>query len=461
MMSKWQCAVQCAVVCATMSAGFAVAAAPEPATSGLEDHLLSAYGLTLYGAVDIGLQYDTHGVPVSDYYVAGTAAFIRPNDQKPVFAATPNNLGQSEIGLSGSEPLAGDWSTTFKLEVYFNPQSGQLSDGLKSLTLNNGRSVGQQRTGLDSSLAGEPLETAYIGFESATFGSLQFGRMLTLLSEGVALYDPQQMSSTFSLFGAQGTATGGGDTEDRRISSLAKYRGEWRAIHFGTDYKFGGAAQTPNSVWQFNLGADFGGGGLDAFYSRVKGAISASSLTATQVDTLPSLGIPTSNALAATVSDNTTLGLMTMYALGPYKLYAGYEFIRYANPDRPLAAGFEDIGGYTLAFINNSAYKIERQLQIFWTGIRYTAGSHLDLGLAYYGYQQNSFASGALAKCATAASADCSGAQTAISGSAVWRFNKRFDSYAGAMYSAVQDGLASSYLHTSLIATTVGLRFRF
>jgi predicted porin len=447
-------------LCVVMIPAFALAAAPDHAASGPEDHI-SAYGVTLYGTVDIGLQYDTHGVPVSDYYVAGTAAFIRPNDQKSVIAVTPSNLGQSEIGLSGLEPLAGDWSAVFQLEVFFNPQSGQISDGLKSLTLNNGRSVNQQSTGLDSSLAGEPFETALIGVESPTFGSVQFGRMLTLLSVGVAKYDPQQMSATFSLLGAQGTATGGGDTEDRRISSLAKYQGEWRTIHFGTDFKTSGAAGTPSSVLQFNLGANFGGGALDAFYSRVDGAISASSLSGSQVGALPSLGISTPTALAATVSDNTTLGLMTLYASGHYKLYAGYEFIRYTNPDRPLAAGFEDIGGYRLVFINNSAYDIGRRLQIFWSGVRYAVNSNLDLSLAYYGYRQNSFASGALAKCTTAASADCSGAQTAVAGSAAWRFSKRFDAYTGAMYSAVRDGLASSYIHTSLIASTVGVRFRF
>jgi predicted porin len=449
-----------AILCVAVSPGLAAAAAPVPAANGPDDHLMSAYGITLYGTVDIGLQYDTHGVPVSDYYVAGTAAFIRPNDQKSILAATPSNLGQSAIGLSGLEPLTGDWSGIFRLEVFFNPQSGQISDGLKSLTLNNGREVSQQKTGLDSSLAGEPFETAYVGFESPTFGSFQFGRMLTLLSEGVAKYDPQQTSATFSLLGAQGTATGGGDTEDRRISSLAKYHGEWRTIHFGIDFGFGGATGTPNSALQFNLGANIGEGALDAFYSRVKGAVSVSSLSASQVNSLP-LGLSAGNSLAATVSDNTTVGLMTMYGVGRYKLYAGYEFIRYANPDRPLAAGFEGIGGYTLAFINNAAYGIDRHLHIFWTGVRYAVNSNLDLGLAYYGYQQNSFATGELRDCTMAVSADCSGSQRAVSGSAVWRFSKQFDSYLGAMYSVVRDGLASSYIHTSLIASTVGIRFRF
>jgi predicted porin len=458
-MTRW---VQCALLCGAISPVFTGAAAQEGATSNAsDDHVLSAYGLTLYGTVDIGVQYDTHGVPASDYYVAGTAAFIRPNDRQPVVAATPSNLTQSEIGLSGLEALAGDWSAVLKLEVFFNPQSGQVSDGLKSLVLNNGRPESQQSTGLDSSLAGETFETAYVGVESRCLGSLLFGRMLTLLSDGVAKYDPQRVSGTFSLLGAQGTASGGGDTEDRRISSLAKYRVEWNAIHFGADFKFGGATGTPHSALQFNLGTDTGGGALDVFYSRVTGAITASSLSMTQVNALPAMGFAPSTTLAATVSDNTTLGLMTMYPFGPYKLYAGYEFVRYTNPHRPLEAGFEDIGGYTLAFINNAVYGMRRQLQIFWTGVRYAVNSDVELSLAYYGYEQNSFASGVLTDCASTVSAACSGSESALSTSAVWRLNQHFDTYAGGMYSAVRNGLASGYLHPSLIASTIGLRFHF
>ena len=48
---------------------------------------------------------------------------------------TPSNLSQSRVGLSGKEPLVDDWSAVFRLETFFNPQSGELSDGLKSVAL--------------------------------------------------------------------------------------------------------------------------------------------------------------------------------------------------------------------------------------------------------------------------------------------------------------------------------------
>ena len=42
-----------------------------------------------------------------------------------------------------------------------------------------------------------------------------------------------------------------------------------------------------------------------------------------------------------------------------------------------------------------------------------------------------------------------------------YRFTKRLDTYAGAMFSRVSDGLASGYLHTSTIDPMVGFRFKF
>jgi predicted porin len=426
-----------------------------------EDHALTAFGLTLYGTVDIGLQYDTHGVPVSDYYVEGTAAFIRPNDNRSVLAFTPSNLGQSVIGLEGRESLYPGWSGVFKLESFFNPQSGQISDGLKSLALNNGRESNQQITGLDTSVAGESFETAYAGIDSRTYGSLLFGRMTTILSDGIAKYDPQRVSATFSLLGAQGTAAGGGDTENRRISSSLKYVVKVADFHFGAESKFGHIGSAPKSVSQVNLGADVGRATLDAYFSRIKGAIAASSLSFVQVSALSAMGFAPSTALAGTISDNTALAFMAMTDVGLVKGYAGYEFIRFTNPSTPLAPGFEDIGGYTLAFVNNAAYGLSRDLQIFWAGVRYEAYADLDLALGYYGYRQNSYATGANANCSTDASAGCSGTEGAVSAAADYRLSKRFDAYLGAMYSDVTSGLASGYLHRSMLASTVGLRIEF
>ena len=102
------------------------------------DEGLTYKGITLYGVVDIGLQCETHGAPFSDYHPAGSANIVQKNSRESVCGATPSNMGQSRVGLQGSEPVAGDWSAVFKVETFFNPQSGDISDAQKSLVQNNG-----------------------------------------------------------------------------------------------------------------------------------------------------------------------------------------------------------------------------------------------------------------------------------------------------------------------------------
>src|ERR1700730_9041971 len=102
------------------------------------DDSLTWHGITLYGIVDVGLQNQSHGAPISDYFVGGSAEVVQKKSNHSVTGVTPSNLSQSRVGLQGLEPLVGDWSGVFKLETFFNPQSGQISDALKSLVQNNG-----------------------------------------------------------------------------------------------------------------------------------------------------------------------------------------------------------------------------------------------------------------------------------------------------------------------------------
>src|ERR1700676_4485086 len=132
-----------------------------------KDDSLTWHGITLYGIVDIGIQNQTHGAPISDYFVGGSAEVVQKNSNHPVTGVTPSNLSNSRVGLQGLEPLMGDWSGVFKLETFFNPQSGQISDALKSLVQNNGRPLGtqaepgSQNTNVDSSASGQTFIQSY------------------------------------------------------------------------------------------------------------------------------------------------------------------------------------------------------------------------------------------------------------------------------------------------------------
>src|SRR6195256_711771 len=254
----WVLAAACWAVAAVAQAQ----SAPAPKAP---DSSLTWNGITLYGIVDVGLQYQTQGVPISDYFPAGTESIIQKNSNGSVTAITPNNLSQSRIGLSGNEPLAGDWAGVFRLETFFNPQSGNLSDALKSQVLNNGRALAAQTTNVDSSVAGQLVSgAAYAGFSSPTVGTFTFGRHVTLLADGIAKYDPMSASQAFSIIGFSGTAAGGGDTEDRRLDQSVKYTGKYRPVHLGALYQFSGASGSANTAVQAQIGGDFAGGSIDA-----------------------------------------------------------------------------------------------------------------------------------------------------------------------------------------------------
>jgi predicted porin len=453
--------------CALALFGALTASLPAPAQQktgpGITgDDSLTWHGITLYGVIDIGLQYDTHSAPFTPYRPAASGNIVRQNDSQSVTGLTPSNMGQSRVGLQGVEPLSDEWSAVFQVETFFNPQSGEIADSLKSLTVNNGRSLATQTVGVDGSSAGQAFQTVFVGLKSAQFGTLTFGRQVALLMEGTIKYDPNYNATAFGLLGASNTYSGGGAQEDNRLDSAVKYVvGFDDLVHLGALYKFNGSNGSANTDFQADIGVEFAGASVDAYYSKENSAITATNLTAAQVAKLPALGYSVSNSLAATISDNTAYALMASYQIDPLKFFAGYEHIKYANPTRPLSAGFNDIGGYVLAFVTNNAYTNDKTVQVYWTGARYTVVPHLDLTVAYYGYHQNASGTGKTAGCTTTASSTCSGSFEAFSFDADYRFNLHFDAYLGAMYSGVHDGVASGYLNTTNINPTVGVRCKF
>ena len=433
-----------------------------PSSSG-ESTALTWHGITLYGIVDIGLQYDSHAAPFSDYFMAGSADIVQKNSRDGIGGVTSNNLSQSRIGLQGLESLGFlDWSGVFKVETFFNPASGQISDAAKSLVQNNGKALNQQNTNLDSSVSGQAFQNAFAGLSSPTYGTITFGRQNTVLADGVAKYDPNAASQAFSLIGLSGTAAGGGDTQDRRMDSSLKYGLKVQNFRFGAIYKFSNGLNAANSAYEFSLGGDYAGFSGDVLYAKVKSAIALSALSATQVTGLSALGFSSSNALAGTISDNTTFSFMGMYSFDPFKFYVGYENIKFQNPEAPLFAGF-NVANYVLAYTNNAAYNHEKILQVYWAGAKWAVDPKLALTVAYYGYHQSNFATTkAAAGCTDASSSTCSGELVDFSVDAVYKLSKRFDAFAGVMYSLVQDGLANGYIYSkNNINPTIGVRFTF
>ena len=264
----------------------APASAPAPAV----DDSLTWHGITLYGIIDVGIQNQTHGAPISDYFVGGSAEIVQKNSNRSVTGVTPSNMANSRIGLQGNEPIAGDWSGVFRLETFFNPQSGEIADALKSLVQNNGRSLADQNTNVDSSAAGMTFIQSYAGFSSKSIGTFTFGRQNTVLADGIAKYDPNYASQAFSLIGISGTTAGGGDTQNRRLDSSVKYVGSFGGVaHLAAQYKFNQSTGSANTAYEVSFGGEFAGFSADVYYAKIKDAVAAAALSAGQVAGLPGL----------------------------------------------------------------------------------------------------------------------------------------------------------------------------
>jgi predicted porin len=424
-----------------------------------DDGSLTWHGITLYGGIDMGLAYQTHGTPLSNSAGFGLGYLISKNSNKPYFGAAPNALSASNIGLKGNEELFPGLSAVFNLQTSFLPTSGRLADGLGSIVQNNGVPLASQTTFADSSKDGQALNTAaYAGLSSPVYGTLTYGRQNSLTLDGVIAYDPMGGAGAFSLVGFQGATAGGGDTENARLDNSLKYTVNVGPFRAGAAAQLSSSGDNSRNIVQGQVGVDYLGVSLDAIYGHVNDAISSAPLAVGFVPTSAQLAQAGSGLVAGTVSDNNSLMLLARYGIGPVKLYAGYENIQYGNPRVPLPVGSTIIGGYTLGTVTNTAFPNKKDMQVFWTGAKYAVRSDIDLIAAYYHEQQNSFG---VISCSNASLTTCSGQLDAVSLVVDYRFAKRFDAYAGAMYSHVANGLASGFLNRSTIDPTVGMRFQF
>jgi predicted porin len=425
---------------------------PPEALPKKRDRGLTYRGITLYGTIDVGIAHMTHGAPLSAYYGPGLPFVIQKFNNRPITSITPNGLGQSKIGLSGVERLSDDLTAVFKLETGFQPTSGHLADGPRSLIVNNRLPLDQQITSGDSSRAGQVFQgAAYAGVVSKTWGALTVGRQTSILLDNFARYDPQALAQAFSVLGYTGFTAGAGTTQTARLNPSAKYTYAQGPARFAVAHQFGSTGAYPGNIDQVDLGFDYKGFSADVTYTHVSDAISESSLNAAQEAANP-------GTLAATISDDTSYVLEGKYVFGRAKLYAGYENITFANPSHPLAAGFKGIGGYRLSVVNNTAYSIHRVTQVSWVGASYNITPKLGVSAGYYRYDQNSFKGNG---CADTSFSSCSGNLTDYSIVGDYRFSRTWDVYAGVNHSGVSGGLASGYLQTANTSPMAGVRLNF
>ena len=435
---------------------------------------LNWYGITVYGIIDAGVGWQSHGAPFNGTSAHSETYQISKYSKNAHWGIAANGLSQSNIGIKGNEQFAPGWTFIFDVEAGFDPYSLRFADGPSSLAQNTGVPLTNQTTNSDSSRAGQFYNSVgYAGVSSSTFGTLTFFRQNALTLDGVVAYDPLGASYAFSPIGFSGL-TCGGDTEDCRFSTSAKYRLNIGQFRVAAIWQFGGYAQNngSNGAYQFQVGADIpqlanGTLSVDAIYSHMKDAVSiglAGNPLGAGGNPLPPF-LP--QVLTATISDNTAIMLLARYTSGPLKLYGGYKWLQFAPPSDPQTS-FNDISGDFICLgcaainntnIDNKAFLAHDRIeQIFWTGAKYAFSDELDVMGGYYHYLQNSF--GAV-YCSDASKSTCSGTFDAYSVAVDWKFAAKFDAYAGVMYTQVNNGLANGYLHRGAVAPTGGVRFQF
>jgi predicted porin len=483
---------------------------PDACTSGHEfattDCSLTWHGITLYGAYDVGVGWVSHGLPENGYNYEGES-LVNRNGNQSRFIIAPNNLQQTGFGVRGKEEFAPGWSVVFNASTGVNPQSGLLANASLTDINNNGLPRASYSEAIDGARAGQPFNDDYYGgVSSKLFGTLTFGRQRALGTDAMLLYDPAGGSYAFSYIGYNGTMAGGGDTEDSRWDDALKYRIGYGPVHFGAMYKFangsGGcfsptaattgwtaANCTPvaphNDAFGFDLGGNYGKFSADIVYQHYNQAISVlnpllgpQSLSAPYQSTTNSINtvqitgtnlIDPTNTVYGIVTDNNGVIVAAKYTWDPFKFFAGYEYIWQNNPKNPLGVGASDQGGYIMSGVEDNNLDLEKLVQIWWTGAKYTYRSKTDFTVAWYQQRQNDFRSPPACSPTTGFRSSCAGTLNETSFYVDQHFTKRFDAFAGIEYSFVSGGLAIAiphgpgvpYIHNSNFAPVVGGRFTF
>ena len=390
------------------SAPMAYAPLPTASCGSVYDFFFTAcpltwYGVTVFGIVDMGGSYMTHGAPFDRNFPTGVPYLIgggggNATGRLAGFFPAPNGLSQSAVGVKIIEPIApGGWSFVGEFGLAFDPYSFMLSNAPQAMQNGIGVAENQQLSPIDSSRWGWLGAANYAGVSNPLAGTLTFGRQNGLYLDGINAYDPMGGSYAFSPIGFSGKAGGAGDTEDARWTTALKYRvnigdGRFAAMVQPVGLFGGGggyAAYNPNNG---GAAVDIGG---DIKHS-VPGVISWDVVAEYERDavnigtTFPgqgtSNGWPTTfpsgvtpgfgSGLKATLSNNLSAMGLIKWSFGswgdpapilgkgpvvpsgptgiPLTLYAGYELIQFSSPSDPQTGSFPD-DGFTMNFVNAGA----------------------------------------------------------------------------------------------------------
>jgi Gram-negative porin len=487
--------------------GFAAAAqAGDLDLGSIKDPLpdtLTWQGVTLYGTIDVGYGYQSHGAPTNGDFRQDAVYNIYSSKfaNKSYSGLESQAAEQSFVGLIVEEPVAPGLKAVARLETSFDPLYGVINDGPKSLLENAGTPLSQQSANADSSRAGQAFNgPAYGGVASDTYGTLSIGRHTSIQGDVFREYDPQDLSNAFSLLRWSSALAGAGVTESSNLDNSIKYRNQIGPVHVAGIYSTGG----PDTgffgpAYGANVGGAYRGFSLDTVYQKVNAGAQASADTVSglNVNAAPAAGQFSNTLVKALIADSDSWSVQGKYTFefgGGYK-DGGYKDDASGGPQLTVYGGFEDIqyynsslardeeyvgqtiaGGYTIGnptLLNAGGLKGSfnyyvgtRELEVAWTGATYALASGWTFSAGYYHIYQPAYSSLSKPGTPQPGSPNQQAGYTAGSlndGSFVvdYRFDKHFDVYAGVNYSAIDGGLASGYLANNDTSVVSGVRLKF
>jgi hypothetical protein len=516
----------------TKEPAWAAPASGPAACSSVYDFFLTSCpltwsGVTFYGTVDMGGSYMTHGTPFDPNFPTGAGYLIGAGGTGATgringFFLAPNGMSQSVVGMKTFEPIAPGWNFVSVNELAFDPYSLLLANAPQAMQDAKNVPINQQAIPADSSRWGWLAGQNAVGINSPVYGTLTFGRQNTLYNDAIVAYDPMGAAYAFSPIGFSGKAAGGGDTEDARWTTAIKYRENIGPFRFAVMGQPVGGPDSGFNAYNPNNGAIGGSVGGD-IKNWVPGVISVDVLGVWEKDAVNiapagqgtnAFGVPVApfvgEYLKATLSNQTSVMAVAKWSFGswgntappivgkappvpsgpsgiPLTLYAGYEWIQFAEPSDPQTSFLDDgflfmnpnttnSGGTAtanLTAINNNAFNAScstapafctnETFQIIWAGAKYGITKDLDIIGAYYKYIQNQYIfNPAGTECAIASDhSQCAGSLDVYSLVLDWRFLPKWDWYTGFMYSVAGGGISNGDLNPNNFALTSGVRFRF
>lgn len=461
---------------------------------------LTWHGITLFGTVDAGVGWVSHGLPENGQNYEGQS-LINKYTNHAMWKVAQNNLQQTTLGVKGEQELIPGWSGVFMASTGINPQSGQLANMPGTLVSNQGLPRSAYSFSGDGGRGGQAFnDQLFAGISSKEFGQLTFGRHRPFSVDLVNGFDPTGSAYGFSPIAFNGQFVQGlGATEGARWDNSLKYRLVYGPVHLGAMYKFAdgsagcnyiGVLTSPagtaqqcymphNDAYQFNLGGTYGAldvdGVVGVYHQAVviaggNSPLSSSQLTSSVFTSNSGVTINSTgnnlNTLQGLISDNMGFALAAKYTWNQFKFFAGYAHDEMQNPSSNLGIGAtNDQGGYTLSQVNNDFYPHPKVLQTVWAGVRYAYNPKTDIVAAYYYVNQNQFGTAYQnLTCVTAVNqqtkaAQCAGNLNAVSTYVDYHFTKRFDVYGGMEVSTVNGGIAGGTVSTTGKLTALGFNY--